>query len=788
MLHENKIWVGTDTNHNPVYLLPHMSNRHGLIAGATGTGKTVTLKLIAEGFSQMGVPVFLSDIKGDLSGMVKDGASNAKIEKRLAEAGVEGFEHAHFPSIFWDVYGEQGHPVRATVKEMGPMLLARMLDLNDTQTGVLNILFRVAEEEGMLLLDLKDVKAMLAYLGENAARYTVTYGNVSKASVGAIQRAMAVLEDQGGNLFFGEPSLKITDWMKTDENGKGYINILSCDKLFLHPLMYSSFLLWMLTELYEALPELGDPDKPKMVFFFDEAHLVFNDCSKQLLNKVEQVVRLIRSKGVGVYFITQNPSDIPMTILGQLGNRVQHALRAFTPLDQKAVKVAAQTFRANPQFDTETAISQLKTGEALLSFLDENGAPNIVQRATILPPQSYMGPITEEERTACIQASPYAGMYDNAIERESAYEKLTRSEEAPEEEEAQAQQPAGPIFVDDINAYYASFNGGVYPQQGMMPQAPVMPGVQQSFGMMAGQPAYGMMPSMQQPQAPQTPSLTLPPQSVPTQDVPLTGAPSLTLPEISPNYEPAPEPEVPVLTLPQSPYMVEQVAQEAQNLAAKSQQVQQPQGFMVFDPTTGQYIQKELETMDNNIPQIPEQQAEMQQPMYQQMPVQGMYQMPQQGMMMQPGMMPQQGMMMQPGMMPQQGEQPQTITQNVLMLDPTTGAYVQKQVTMAYNPATGQYVPVQTEAEAKAAAKAAKEAAAAQEKAAKEAARAAKEEESAARRARNDELREERAERARANNSVLGRIKNTAISSATRTVTTKLTNALLGGLTGKKKR
>jgi len=796
MLHENRIWVGTDTNQKPVYLLPHMSNRHGLIAGATGTGKTVTLKLIAEGFSQMGVPVFLSDIKGDLSGMVRDGVSNAKIEKRLAEAGVQGFEHTHFPSIFWDVYGEQGHPVRATIKEMGPMLLARMLDLNDTQTGVLNILFRVAEEENMLLLDLKDVKAMLAYLGENAARYTVSYGNVSKASVGAIQRAMAVLEDQGGNLFFGEPSLKITDWMKTDENGRGYINILSCDKLFLHPLMYSSFLLWMLTELYEALPELGDPDKPKMVFFFDEAHLVFNDCSKQLLNKVEQVVRLIRSKGVGVYFITQNPSDIPMTILGQLGNRVQHALRAFTPLDQKAVKVAAQTFRANPRFNTEDAISQLKTGEALLSFLDENGAPTIVQRATILPPQSFMGPITEEERNQCIQSSPFAGVYDNAVDRESAYEKLTKSDEPSEEaaSQEQPQQPAGPIFVDDINAYYASFNGGVYQQPGAMQNQPVMNAVpgQQPLGMMPGQQAYGMIPP-QQAQVPYTPSLTLPMQSAPVQDVPLTGAPVLTLPEQSVNYETPAEPQTPVLTLPESPYL-EQVAQEASQIAAKSQVIQ-PQGFMVFDPSTGQYIQKELETMDNNIPQVPVQQADAtQQPMMQQMPMQGMYQMPQQGMMMQPGMMPQQGMMMQPGMMQQPmmmqqaGDQPQTITQNVLMLDPATGAYVQKQVTMAYNPATGQYVPVQTEAEAKAAAKAAKEAVAAQEKAAKEAARAAKEEEAAARRARNDELREERAERARANNSVLGRIKNTAISSATRTVTTKLTNSLLGAITGKKKR
>ncbi|MBP3540455.1 MAG: DUF853 family protein [Clostridia bacterium] len=793
MLHDQKIWVGTDTNHNPVYLLPHMSNRHGLIAGATGTGKTVTLKLIAEGFSQMGVPVFLSDIKGDLSGMVRDGVSNAKIEKRLAEAGVSGFEHTHFPSIFWDVYGEQGHPVRATIKEMGPMLLSRMLSLNDTQSGVLNILFRVAEEEGMLLLDLKDVKAMLAYLGENAARYTVTYGNVSKASVGAIQRALAVLEDQGGNLFFGEPSLKITDWMKTDENGKGYINILSCDKLFLHPLMYSSFLLWMLTELYEALPELGDPDKPKMVFFFDEAHLVFNDCSKQLLNKVEQVVRLIRSKGVGVYFITQNPSDIPMTILGQLGNRVQHALRAFTPLDQKAVKVAAQTFRANPRFDTETAISELKTGEALLSFLDDNGAPSIVQRATILPPQSFMGPITEEERNQCIAKSPYAGVYDNVQDRESAYEKLTGGAQSEEEAQQEPQQPAAPIFVNDLNAYIASFNGGQLPQ-GVAPQnlqAMYQPHTQAVYP--------NMQLPYQQPQQPvYQPNLTLPPQSaLPEEPAQAPAAPALTLPEMSIPTEPVSAPEAPVLTLPELPYHLEELADQV--TAVVENATPKAQGFMVFDPTTGQYIQKELETMDNNIPQIPVQQADAaQQPVYQQpvyqMPVQGMpmQQMPVQGMPMQ--QMPVQGMPMQQYAMPQGavqlGDQPQTITQNVLMLDPTTGAYVQKTVTMAYNPATGQYVPVQTEAEAKAAAKAAKDALAAQEKAAKDAARAAKEEEAAARRQRNDELREERAERARANNSVLGRIKNTAISSATRTVTTKLTNTLLGAITGggKKKR
>ena len=396
MLYDNKIWVGT--GERPVFLLPQMANRHGLIAGATGTGKTVSLKVLAEGFSSMGVPVFLGDVKGDLSGMVKVGEHSEKIADRLALCGVPTFRYRSFPTVFWDVYGEEGHPVRATVSEMGPTLLGRMLNLNDTQTGVLNILFRVADDEGMLLLDIKDLKAMLAYLGEHARDYTLHYGNVSVATVGAIQRAVAVLEDQGGDKFFGEPALNIADWMQQDEDGFGMINILACDQLFMNPTMYSTFMLWMLSELYELLPEQGDLEKPRMVFFFDEAHLLFDDCPKSLLEKVEQVVRLIRSKGVGVYFITQNPSDIPMTILGQLGNRIQHALRAYTPLDQKAVKAAAQTFRTNPAFDTEEAITNLKTGEALVSFLDEHGAPCMVERATILPPQSYMNIISDELR------------------------------------------------------------------------------------------------------------------------------------------------------------------------------------------------------------------------------------------------------------------------------------------------------------------------------------------------------------------------------------------------------
>ena len=419
MLYEGKIWVGS-ADKKPVYLLPSMANRHGLIAGATGTGKTVSLKVLAESFSDMGVPVFLSDIKGDLSGMVKLGVQSEPVEKRLAGCGVPGdaFRYQAYPSIFWDVYGEQGHPIRATVEDMGPLLLSRMLGLNETQSGVMNILFRVARETRQPLENIADLKYMLVYVGEHAKEFTLQYGNVSSASVGAIQRAVAVLEDQGGDLFFGEPAVNIEDWIQTDPaSGKGRINILAADRLFNNPTMYSTFLLWMLTSLYDRLPERGDGDKPVIVFFFDEAHLLFNNCSKALMEKIEQVVRLIRSKGVGVYFITQSPADIPMTILGQLGNRIQHALRAYTPLDQKAVKVAAQTFRTNPDFDTEEAITTLKTGEALVSFLDEHGAPGIVERATILPPQSYMGAITEEERARIIRSSPLFGDYEKRIER-----------------------------------------------------------------------------------------------------------------------------------------------------------------------------------------------------------------------------------------------------------------------------------------------------------------------------------------------------------------------------------
>jgi DNA helicase HerA-like ATPase len=374
----------------------------------------------------MGVPVFVSDVKGDLAGLTRPGEHSEAIAQRLAETGIANFSYKGFPVVFWDVYGEQGHPLRATVSEMGPLLLSRMLNLNETQSGVLNILFRVADDQGLPLLDIRDLKAMLAYVGEHAGEYTLEYGNVSKPTIGAIQRAVAILEDQGGDVFFGEPAFEINDWMHTDEEGLGNINILAADKLFLKPAMYATFLLWMLSELYESLPEQGDSEKPRMVYFFDEAHLLFADCPRLLMEKIELTVRLIRSKGVGVYFVTQNPADIPMAILSQLGNRVQHALRAFTPLDQKAVKAAAQTFRAYPDFDTEVAITELKTGEGLVSFLDALGAPGVVARATILPPQASFGAIDPSLRKTFIETSPFYGKYEEAIDRESAYEMLAR--------------------------------------------------------------------------------------------------------------------------------------------------------------------------------------------------------------------------------------------------------------------------------------------------------------------------------------------------------------------------
>ena len=424
MLYEGKIWLGT-SEAGPVTMLPQMTNRHGLISGATGTGKTVTLQVLAEAFSQLGVPVFMADVKGDLAGLAKPGEANDRIRQRMGTVGMEEFHPKAHPVTFWDVYGVSGHPVRTTVSEMGPLLLSRMLQLNDTQAGVLHIVFRIADDEGLLLIDLKDLRAMLTYAGDKAAEYTLRYGNIAKATVGAIQRAIAVLEDQGGNLFFGEPGLDLADWLVRDENGNGMINILAADKLFLRPNMYSVFLLWMLAELYELLPEQGDSELPRMVFFFDEAHLLFEDCPKALLDKVELTIRLIRSKGVGVFFITQNPADVPTSVLGQLAARVQHALRAFTPAEQKIIRTVAQTFRVNPAFDTEQAITQLQTGEALLSFLDEEGAPFITQKAIILPPQSSIGAISDSLRQSIMDTSDVRDKYTNMFDRESAYEMLS---------------------------------------------------------------------------------------------------------------------------------------------------------------------------------------------------------------------------------------------------------------------------------------------------------------------------------------------------------------------------
>ena len=404
-------------------LLPALANRHGLITGATGTGKTITLQVLAERFSSIGVPVFMADVKGDLSGLSAPGADSPKFKQRLESLGVSDWVPEKFPATFWDVTGEQGHPVRATISDMGPVLLARLLNLNDTQTGVLQLVFKIADDNGLLLLDLKDLRAMVQHVGEHAKEFTNEYGNVSAASIGAIQRGLLTLGEQGGTAFFGEPMLDIHDLMQTD-NGKGIINILAADRLMASPRLYSTFLLWLLSELFEQLPEVGDVEKPKLVFFFDEAHLLFNEAPPALLEKIEQVVRLIRSKGVGVYFVTQNPLDIPDTVLGQLGNRVQHALRAFTPRDQKAVKTAADTLRANPAFSAEAVITELGVGEALVSFLDEKGRPSIVERAFILPPASRIGPLNADERQAVIKGSLVYGVYEKAVDRESAYEKL----------------------------------------------------------------------------------------------------------------------------------------------------------------------------------------------------------------------------------------------------------------------------------------------------------------------------------------------------------------------------
>lgn len=407
-----------------LFLLPQMANRHGLIAGATGTGKTVTLQVLAEHFSSQGVPVFMSDVKGDLSGISQPGATHPKILARAQQLGLTGYGPDSYPVALWDVFGEKGHPVRATVTEMGPLLLGRLLNLNDVQNGVLNIVFKVADDNGFLLLDFKDLRSMIQHVGENAAEFSGTYGNIAAASIGAIQRNLLALEQQGAASFFAEPALDLEDFMQTDEKGRGVINILAADKLMMSPKIYATFLLWLLSELFERLPEAGDLPKPKLVFFFDEAHLLFDDMPPALMDKVEQVVRLIRSKGVGVFFVTQNPRDIPETVLGQLGNRVQHALRAFTPTEQKAVKSAANSFRQNPKFSTETAITELGVGEALVSLLDEKGQPCVVERAFVCPPRAQVGPITDAQRAAIIDASILKTTYSQVVDRESAYEKL----------------------------------------------------------------------------------------------------------------------------------------------------------------------------------------------------------------------------------------------------------------------------------------------------------------------------------------------------------------------------
>jgi uncharacterized protein len=431
-------------------LLPQMANRHGLIAGATGTGKTVTLRVIAESFSRIGVPVFMADVKGDLSGIARAGQENPKIRERLDKLGVKEFDFAPYPTVFWDLYGEQGHPVRTTISDMGPLLLARLLNLNETQSGVLNLVFKIADDNGMLLLDLNDLRSMLQYVGDNAAKFKTQYGNVSAASIGAIQRGLLALEGQGGDHFFGEPALELDDIMQTDQ-GRGAINILVADKLINAPKLYATFLLWLLSELFEGLPEVGDPEKPKLVFFFDEAHLLFNDAPEALLEKIEQVVRLIRSKGIGVYFCTQNPLDVPEVVLGQLGNRVQHALRAFTPRDQKAVKAAATTFRQNKDLDVEAVITELGVGEALVSFLNEKGEPSIVDRALIYPPHSQLPPLAAAERDSIVKGSTIYGHYEKLVDRESAHEMLkaraSQTEQPPAKTAGSSwQSEAGGLF------------------------------------------------------------------------------------------------------------------------------------------------------------------------------------------------------------------------------------------------------------------------------------------------------------------------------------------------------
>ena len=430
----------TTNTQQDVVLHSQFANRHGLIAGATGTGKTVTLKVLAESFSRIGVPVFLADAKGDVSSLAKAGETNPKFEERIKSLNIDSIPFAASSVVFWDLFGEQGHPIRTTVSEIGPLLLSRMLNLNDTQEGVLSAVFRIADDQGLLLIDFKDLKAMITYVSEHAADFKAEYGNLSPASLGAIQRNLLALADQGGDKFFGEPALNIMDFIQTDNQGRGNINLLAADKLMNTPKLYATFLLWMLSELFEQLPEVGDMDKPKLVFFFDEAHLLFDNASDALQEKIEQVVRLIRSKGVGIYFVTQNPLDLPESVLGQLGNRVQHALRAFTPKDQKAVKTAADTFRANPEFEVDQAITELGVGEALISCLDEQGIPQIVERAWVMPPYSSFSPITTDERKGLMNQSVVAGIYEKEVDRESAFEMLQNKVAERQQQAAQAEQ------------------------------------------------------------------------------------------------------------------------------------------------------------------------------------------------------------------------------------------------------------------------------------------------------------------------------------------------------------
>ena len=454
MLQDGKLYLGTSRNpddsiNRGEYLDLGYANRHGLITGATGTGKTVTLQILAEAFSNAGVPVFCADVKGDLSGIAAIGEYKDFLEKRAEMIGLDPYEFQEFPVVFWDLFGQKGHRIRTTLTEMGPLLLARLMDMTDAQEGVLNIAFKIADENALALLDMKDLQALLNYMAEHSKELTGIYGNVSKQSIGAIQRDLLVLEQQGGERFFGEPALKISDMMRMTPDGRGAISVLAADKLMMSPRLYGTFLLWLLSELFEELPEVGDPDRPRLVFFFDEAHLLFDDAPKALIERIEQVVRLIRSKGVGVYFVTQNPLDVPETVLSQLGNRIQHALRAYTPREQKAVKTAAETFRPNPDFDCFEAITQLGVGEALVSTLETKGVPSIVQRTLIRPPASRLGPLTDSEREKVMKVSPLAGIYDTDLDRESAFEILKkRTEDAAEAEDRRQQQEEDD--VDDI--------------------------------------------------------------------------------------------------------------------------------------------------------------------------------------------------------------------------------------------------------------------------------------------------------------------------------------------------